>query len=282
MSPIDDYRNYEMRVRQVLEERLRAESSATQVSVFHDRKYPGASGHEHQIDVSCEVVLAGCRILILAECKKYAQRVNISDLLEFVGRLRDIGAHKGIMVTTVGYQEGAMRIAEENGIALIVTPPQGPESWGVILPALLPPVLIELALRPQSSAIGDDSLGSALGSPESHRIGEPIQITWPASGAKALWNFVIHGAVRRPKAAVWIVVNPYRVGQFWVQPPAVVRGNGAWTCEIFIGISGNFNQGIEFDIHAIANPRLQLERGMILSHLPEAEAVSPTVRVVRG
>lgn len=275
MSPIDDYRSYEMRVRQVLEERLRAESSTTQVTVFHDRKYPGASGHEHQIDVSCEVVLAGCRILILAECKKYAQRVNISDLLEFVGRLRDIGAHKGIMVTTVGYQEGAMRIAEENRVALIVTPPQGPESWEIVLPALIPPVFIEIASKIKSFASGEDS-------PARIRLGQPIEITWPASGAKVLWNFVIHGTVRGPKDAVWVIVNPYRVGQFWVQPPAVVRDNGAWTCEIFVGVGGPFNRGIEFDIHAIANPQRQLARGVVLSHLPDAEAVSPTVRVVRG
>jgi hypothetical protein len=37
---------------------------------------------------------------------------------EFFGKLHDIGAHKGIMVTTVGYQNGAIKTAKGHKIAL--------------------------------------------------------------------------------------------------------------------------------------------------------------------
>src|ERR1035438_1643058 len=101
MSQPEDYRNYERRVREVLERRIREECAATQIEVLHDKKYKGASGHDHQIDVSAEIILAGCRILILVECKKYRNRVTISDVLELVGRIKDIGAHKGTFVRAV-------------------------------------------------------------------------------------------------------------------------------------------------------------------------------------
>jgi restriction system protein len=52
------------------------------------------------------------------ECKCYAHKVSVDDIEEFHSKIDDIGAHKGIMVTTVGYQEGAVKTARGRGIAL--------------------------------------------------------------------------------------------------------------------------------------------------------------------
>ena len=88
------------------------------IDVWHRRKYAGKSGHSHEIDVSFAFELAGIRFLVLVECKRYSQTVNISDVLELKSRIDDIGAQKGIFVTTLGFQAGAERYAEANGIAL--------------------------------------------------------------------------------------------------------------------------------------------------------------------
>lgn len=87
--------------------------------IFHDKKYLGKSGHEHQIDVSAELNIGGVRILILVECKRYANKVGIDDVMEFATRLEDIGAHKGIVCTTEGFQRGAIKIAKSKGITLV-------------------------------------------------------------------------------------------------------------------------------------------------------------------
>jgi hypothetical protein len=66
-----EFEEYERLVQKILEEKIREEYPSTVIKVFHNRKYRGQSGQEHQIDVSAELTLAGCRVLILAECKKY-------------------------------------------------------------------------------------------------------------------------------------------------------------------------------------------------------------------
>jgi len=78
------------------------------------------SGRKIVVDVSCEAQLLGARILCIVECKCYSKRVGVSDVEEFHSKLDDIGAHKGIMFTTVGYEAGAMKVAAGRGIALFV------------------------------------------------------------------------------------------------------------------------------------------------------------------
>lgn len=87
--------------------------------VTHNQHVTGASGHKHQIDVFAEVRVAGITFRIAVECKFYSHRVGVDDVLEFSSRLQDISAHKGIVVTTVGFQEGALHVARSRGIALV-------------------------------------------------------------------------------------------------------------------------------------------------------------------
>ena len=64
--------------------------------------------------------LLGARILGLVECKCYRSRVEVSDVEEFYSKVDDIGAHKGIMFTTVGYEAGAVKVAKGRGIGLFI------------------------------------------------------------------------------------------------------------------------------------------------------------------
>jgi Restriction endonuclease len=72
-----------------------------------------------KVDAAFELEIAGgARLLCILECKHYKHRVSVADVEEFHSKLDDIGAHKGIMLTTVGYQEGAKKAALGRGIAL--------------------------------------------------------------------------------------------------------------------------------------------------------------------
>jgi len=107
-------------------------------AVYFKKSYIGKrSGHDHEIDVSIELTIAGLHIIILVECKHYTHKVDISDVLEFAQRLDDIGAHKGVMVTTVGYQDGALRVAESHNLALVATVPQWHNVMSSVSDALL-------------------------------------------------------------------------------------------------------------------------------------------------
>jgi restriction system protein len=90
-------------------------------TIYRDKTYTGrVSGREIKVEVSFEAQLLGARILGLVECKCYKSRVEVSDVEEFHSKLDDIGAHKGIMFTTVGYEAGAVKVARGRGVGLFV------------------------------------------------------------------------------------------------------------------------------------------------------------------
>lgn len=86
--------------------------------VQHDVKLEGRSGQKHQIDVYWEYVIAGNKHRVAIECKNYNSLVPIGKVRDFKGVLDDLNGVNGIMVTKVGYQEGAKKYAQEYGISL--------------------------------------------------------------------------------------------------------------------------------------------------------------------
>jgi hypothetical protein len=82
------------------------EYPSAHLDVHHNRKYRGQSGHEHQIDVSAELTIVGCRLLILVECKRYRDAMGNDDLLTFAGRLRDIGLECPTRRSSCSSQQG--------------------------------------------------------------------------------------------------------------------------------------------------------------------------------
>lgn len=87
---------------------------------FHLKKYRGKSGQEYEVDVSFEVAVDTLEFLVLVECKRYKDRVGVDEITSFAYRLRDIGAHKGIVVSPGGFQKGAVQVAKAERIALLV------------------------------------------------------------------------------------------------------------------------------------------------------------------
>lgn len=104
----------------LLDSEITKDFPADKFRLFRDKRYRGKSGHSHQIDVSAELVIAGTKVIILVECKHYSRKVGIDDIMEFATRISDVGAHKGVVVTTRGFQKGAIKLAQSKGIALVV------------------------------------------------------------------------------------------------------------------------------------------------------------------
>ena len=110
---------YEQHVEKLFSKELEKYVDLQDFRIFHDKRYSGKSGHQHQIDVSAEFKIAGAKILIVIECKQYTRSVGVDDVLVLASRIEDIGAHKGILVATTGFQAGAFKIAQSRRIALV-------------------------------------------------------------------------------------------------------------------------------------------------------------------
>jgi hypothetical protein len=103
---------YEMFTKRVMEELVG-------VTVHRQKVYTGRLSHRDiKIDVSFNYSVAGSDLLFLVECKCYNHAVPVDDVEEFHSKIDDIGAHKGIMVTTIGFQDGTIKTAKGRGIAL--------------------------------------------------------------------------------------------------------------------------------------------------------------------
>lgn len=102
--------------------------------VQHNVKLEGRSGHKHQIDLYWEYDIAGNKHRVAIECKNYNTLVPIGKVRDFKGVLDDLNGVNGIMVTKVGYQDGAKKYAQEYGIDLkeLRTPQYGETIIGTI------------------------------------------------------------------------------------------------------------------------------------------------------
>lgn len=67
----------------------------------------GNSGHTRQVDILIEGTVAGTTIRVAVECKDWSRRVGIDTVEQFLGKLADIDADRGIMYSSSGYSQPA-------------------------------------------------------------------------------------------------------------------------------------------------------------------------------
>lgn len=108
---------YEKFTQEVYQELVAADVVKT-TNVQHNVKLKGKSGQEHQIDVYWEYEIAGVKHRVAIECKNYKRKISIGTVRDFYGVLQDLNNVAGIMVTKIGYQEGAKDYAAHYGISL--------------------------------------------------------------------------------------------------------------------------------------------------------------------
>lgn len=87
-------------------------------SIVHDKRISTSDG-DYQIDIYCEFVAIGVKFKVLAECKKYKYPIEREKVAVLADKLHSIGAQKGILISTSGFQSGAAKYAKAHGIALI-------------------------------------------------------------------------------------------------------------------------------------------------------------------
>lgn len=86
--------------------------------ITHNVKIPVEDG-TYQIDVYAVFTAMGVEFKVLCECKQYSSPVGRDKVVVLNDKLKSIGAHKGILLSTSGFQSGAIQYAKVHGIALI-------------------------------------------------------------------------------------------------------------------------------------------------------------------
>lgn len=90
------------------------------MQVSHQETVQGEGG-EYSIDVLVTFTAFGeAKFAIFVECKHKKRPVEREDVLVVEGKLRDTGAHKGIIFSTSGFQDGAIKYAKAHGIATVI------------------------------------------------------------------------------------------------------------------------------------------------------------------
>lgn len=80
----------------------------------------------YQIDATARFRFAGMDFLVLVECKRHSHPVKREVVVTLRDKVRSAGAQKGVVFATAPFQSGALRYAEQHGIALVHVTDAGP------------------------------------------------------------------------------------------------------------------------------------------------------------
>jgi Restriction endonuclease len=80
-----------------------------QSEVEHNKYVEGRlSKRPRQVDVLVRGAVVGIDITVVVECKHYRRPVAIGDIDQFIGKLLDIGADRGVLYSYSGFTNGAV------------------------------------------------------------------------------------------------------------------------------------------------------------------------------
>jgi|SRR5699024_3092631 len=96
-----------------------SDSANKDIEVKNKHNIVGKSGIIHNIDVYYQFELNGITHKVIFECKNWNSKVSKEKVLALKSILEDIPNSVGVMVAPKGYQSGANKFAEHNGIELI-------------------------------------------------------------------------------------------------------------------------------------------------------------------
>ena len=100
------------------------------VAVERDVKLVGVSGAERQIDVLVRHKQGLYNHLTIIECKYWKRKVTRAQVDALITSVRELGASKGVIFSTVGFQSGALEQANSNNIELFKVRDPTDEEWG--------------------------------------------------------------------------------------------------------------------------------------------------------
>ncbi len=113
---------------------------AQNATVTLNDSIPGVdSKTNRQIDISIRESIGQYSIIVVIDCKDYKEPVDVKDIEEFAGLVRDVRANKGAMISSNGFTPAAVNIARAHGMDVFRLVDTDGVDWGtyVSIPVLL-------------------------------------------------------------------------------------------------------------------------------------------------
>jgi len=133
-----------------------------QVRVEHNVTLPGRSGAPRQIDVLIRHKQGLYEHLVVAECKYWNSPVERLQVDALTTTVREVGASRGVIFSTKGFQSGAVTQARHENIDLFVVRDLTAEEWS------FPGRVVDMFLQVVQPGIGN------IASPGATKIGNPF------------------------------------------------------------------------------------------------------------
>lgn len=86
--------------------------------VTHNDKIKGKSGRLRQVDVSIKQKIGQFKILIVMQCKDQKDPIDVNDVESFIGKIKDIEANRGAIVSASGFTSTAIARGKDAGLNL--------------------------------------------------------------------------------------------------------------------------------------------------------------------
>ncbi|MFG1303028.1 restriction endonuclease [Xanthobacter autotrophicus] len=138
-------------------EKLVAKLNETgEVMVQHNVVLTGRSGAPRQIDVLIRHKQGLYEHLVIAECKYWNSPIERLHIDALTTTVREVGASRGVIFSSKGFQSGALAQAAHDNIDLFLVRDLSPEEWG------LPGRVVDLFLQIIVPSIGNINLPGVL------------------------------------------------------------------------------------------------------------------------
>jgi hypothetical protein len=129
-----------------------------------DRIYGYDTEEDRQIDVSIRSKVAGHEILVIVQARDRKRAPNINDVGEFADVVRDVRAHKGVMVCRKPPGKNAAKLASKRNIDMCSAFDVNDRTWSedIVIPVIV--TLVEGELEP-SFTFTEGTFGECLSLP---------------------------------------------------------------------------------------------------------------------
>lgn len=112
------YEQYELFVKSYLQRKLH-ETFGRYIEIKHQENLKTSTERVYNIDLSYKFNIGTVEYLTIIECKNWKTTVTRDIILALKEKGNELNAHKTILVTTKGFQSGAIKYAKEKGIGLM-------------------------------------------------------------------------------------------------------------------------------------------------------------------
>jgi hypothetical protein len=125
MNP--DWKDYERQIFHTLH------SEYSDSEVIYDLKITGEkSQQKRQIDVGIKQKRGEKQVLGIAECKYLKRKIDVMVVDALIGKMHDVGASFGIIISAIGHTDSAKNLADKSRIQLKIIPYEFLKDYGFV------------------------------------------------------------------------------------------------------------------------------------------------------